>query len=274
MCRALFLPRKSLIAVLTAYFDESYNHHTETDRHSPLVYTVGCWLSTAEHWKTFGKKWSAALRSAQIDSFHMKEYETRRREYQHWTELKRIGVLKRLHRIIKEHVLYGCASAVGRIAYDEIITPDVRDVFGKTYYGFTALGCIELINEWCNKNAYDGPIHYVFADLAKQGSDLDRIFRRALNNPTIKKQLRMNGMWTKGLMKEIVQLQAADIIAYEINKRAVNNESMEEKFLRKSLGNLYLDHENFDAKFYERAELSELVSDLRSGKIETYGANT
>jgi hypothetical protein len=255
--------------MLTAYFDESYNHRTEKNRYDPLIYSVGCWLSTAERWKRFGKKWRAALASAGVESFHMKDYESRRGEYEHWSELKRVGVLRRLHRIMKEHAMYGCSVSLNRGDYDEIILDDLKPFFGKTYYGFAALGCLEQLNAWCDGQGLEGLIHYVFADLAKQGADLDRIFRTALNNPSAKKQLRLRGMWSKGLMWEVVQLQAADIIAYEINKRAVNDAGMGEPFLRKSLANLHL-HENFDAKYYGRDELNKLVSDYRRGVLDTY----
>lgn len=269
MCEALSLPRGSLVAVLTAYFDESYNHRTEKNPHDPLIYTVGCWLSTREQWKKYGKKWASVLRSAEIDSFHMTEYECREGGYKYWNEAKRKGVLRRLHRVMKEHILYGCSASVSRADYDEIITPDMWPVFGKTHYGFDAFVCIQLINAWCDEQGHEGPVHYVFADLAKQGNDLDRVFRRALSDSNIKRQLRMNGMWTKGLMRDVVQLQAADIIAYEINKRAVDDAKRGEPYLRKSLGNLYLD-KNFDAKFYGREELSVLVSKYKRGVIDTY----
>lgn len=43
-------------------------------------------------------------------------------------------------------------------------------------------------------------------------------------------------------MKEVVQLQAADVIAYELNKRAVNSVTGGRQFVRKSLDNLRLSH--------------------------------
>lgn len=257
--------------MLAAYFDESYNQRTEKNPHDTLVYTVGGWLSTVEQWKRFGKQWKSVLKSAGIEFFHMTDYESRFGDYEGWNEPKRKGVLKRLHRIIKDHTIYGCTATVTCANYDELIMPDLRPVFGKRYYGFDALACVQLMNEWCDKHGYgyEDKIHYVFADLAKQGGDLDRIFRRALSQPETKKRLRLTGTWTKGIMKDVTQLQSADIIAYEINKRAVNDIGMGEPYLRKSLANLHL-HENFEAKFFGRSDLVKLVSDYRRGAIETY----
>ena len=240
--------------MLTAYFDESYNHQTPKTPNDPLVYTVGCWISTVEQWKKFAKKWKSALRSAEIDYFHMKDYETRHGDYEFWTDAKRIGVLKRLHRAIKDHVLHGITVGVNCADYDKTIKPQLRYSFGKTYYGFDVQICLRRISEWCDEQNIHEPIHYVFADLAKQGGDLDSIFRTIAKKPELREAYRCNGMWTKGIMKDVVQLQAADISAYELNKRAVNYLSEGKQFIRRSLQNLRL-YRNFDPLYFGETEI-------------------
>src|SRR5688572_5630788 len=98
MCASLFLSNDSLIAMLTVYLDESYNQRTVKNPDDPLAYTVGCWVSTVGQWKKFNKKWRAAMHSAGLEWFHMSEYESRLHEYDSWSELKRVQVLKKLHR--------------------------------------------------------------------------------------------------------------------------------------------------------------------------------
>jgi len=83
-----------------------------------------------------------------------------------------------------------------------------------------------------------GKTYYVFAELTGQGNELDRVFRRVLKTPASKKFLRLTGMWSKGLMRDVSQLQAADIVAYELNKRVVNHVGTSPKFVRQSLDNL------------------------------------
>jgi len=256
--------------MLTAYFDESYNHRTEKNPYDTLIYTAACWLSSEEHWKKFQKKWKAALNSVGVEFFHMKDYESRKGEYEHWSNLKRVGVLKRLHRLMKEHTLYGCSASVSRADYDRIITSELRPYFGKSYYGFNVKACMGQLNEWCNENGHDGPIRYVFAQLTKQGSDLNGIFEQALNDPFLRKALRINSMWEKGDMKVDVPLQSADIIAYEVNKRAVNAASvnLDEQFIRRSLQNLSLD-KRFSALYFGREEIERMVFDFKRGQLRT-----
>ncbi len=106
--------------MLTAYFDESYNHRTEKYPNEPLVYTVGCWLSTAQKWLLFEKKWRLALKKAGVEFFHMTDFEARRGEYGFWSNSKRISVLKELHRIIDKHTIFGCSSSVNCADYNEL----------------------------------------------------------------------------------------------------------------------------------------------------------
>jgi hypothetical protein len=85
------------------------------------------------------------------------------------------------------------------------------------------------------------------------------MFGMLLAEPEGRRQYRLNGTWTKGFPWDVVQLQAADIIAYEINKRAVNEYSEGVKFTRKSLHNLNLDYEKFEPIYWGKEELKSLL---------------
>jgi hypothetical protein len=72
-------------------------------------------------------------------------------------------------------------------------------------------------------------------------------------------------MWSKGLMREVSQLQAADIAAYELNKRAVNHISFKPQFIRKSLNNLAtgLYGSRLAPLYFGKPELITLISEFR-----------
>ena len=97
---------------------------------------------------------------------------------------------------------------------------------------------MRIIAEWADKNNHPGPIEYMFAELKGQGNELDRIFRASLKDRAVKEWLRLAGSWSKGLMRHITPLQAADIAAYEFNKRVSNEIGSKPKFVRRSLDNL------------------------------------
>lgn len=269
MYASLFLTGGDLITVLTAYFDESYNHRTQKNPDDPLVYTVGCWLSTAQKWLLFGKKWRFALNKAGVDFFHMTDFEARRGEYGLWSNSKRISVLKELHRVIKDHVVFGCSSSVVCADFDAVITtlPQYTHYFGKSYYEFNARVCMHKLKDWFKEKDYDGTVDYVFADLAGQGAALDRMFREALNHPEVKKRFRLSGMWAKGRMREVVQIQAADVVTYELNKRVVDElkaGQTGERHIRKSLENLHLS-KNFAPLYFNREEMERMAVESFTG---------
>jgi hypothetical protein len=180
--KLLFLLDRESTSVLTVYFDESYNHRTEKNLDEPLVYTVACWLSTAQQWLLFGKKWRSALSKYGLEFFHMTDYEARRSEYGLWSKSKRIGVLKEFHSIVNKHTIFGCSSSVICADYDALIAPIPRyaDYFGRNYYDFDVRVCMHKLKDWCNAQGYGGTVQYVFASMAKQGSALDRMFREVL----------------------------------------------------------------------------------------------
>jgi hypothetical protein len=266
------LSNRDLVTVLHAYFDESYNHRTERNPYDPLLYTVACWLAPVSQWKKFEKQWGSALRSVALEDFHMKEYEGRRGDYEGWPNIRRVNFLKRLHRIIKDHVIFGCSYTLDRSAFDALVDENWKSAFGtKSCYGFAVFSCLDELSRWCDRNGYeDEKIHHVFAHMQKQGSDLDAIFNALLKEPALKQSVKLTGMWSKGLAKDVPQLQAADILAYEINKQAINTFGTGTREIRKSLQNLHLySRGKFHAGYYGREQLAQMMVDLKRGKIRT-----
>jgi len=146
--------------VLYAYFDESYNQPTAKRPNDPLVYTVAAYLAPCVQWKKFGRKWKSALRQIDLEDegFHMNKYENRIGVYADWSDLKRIGVIKRLHRIIKDHVVYSCAFSIDSVAFGELVPPELkRDVYAKSCYAFDAFCCMTELSSWCEKMAIQSP---------------------------------------------------------------------------------------------------------------------
>src|SRR5262245_1995850 len=78
------------VVMLVAYFDESGTHS------GSLVTAVAGYVSTAPRWKRFAREWTEALGKANVDCFHMSEYESRKGVFADWSDKKRVAVIKRL----------------------------------------------------------------------------------------------------------------------------------------------------------------------------------
>lgn len=253
--------------MLTAYFDESYNHRTKEKPNEPLVATVACWLSTVELWKKFDKRWRRALQEFGIDHFHMKDYEARQGASKIWSNTERVKRLKELHRIMKDQTVYGCSISINREDYENQILSQKEFArhFGKSWYAYGVRGCIKQLNVWCDQSGYrTDSICYVFGAFPKQGGELDRLFRELMDAPPLRARYRLTGTWSKADMKEVVQVQAADIIAYELNKRAVNSVGSGEQFVRRSLDNLRL-RRNFSAEYFDCNSFARQINKKYTG---------
>jgi hypothetical protein len=241
--------------MLEAYFDESYNHRTRERPDDPLVGTIACWVSTSGLWKKFAKRWRRALTNFAIESFHMKDYEARQGGYRTWNNEERVERLKQLHRIMRDQAVYGCSISINLEDYERKILSEreFARYFGRSWYAYGVRGCIKQLAVWCDKSSYKspGPIRYVFGEYPKQAGELDRLFNEMLNTPIEKQRYRVSCSWTKAVMKDTAPLQAADVIAYELNKRAVNSISGGRQFVRKSLDNLHLS-KNFAAEYFDK----------------------
>lgn len=261
-----------MAAPLKAYFDESYNQPNPKRPHEPLIYSVGCWLSTVEKWRRFGKRWRRVLRDAGIDDFHMNKYESRIRPYNDWSDRKRVAVLQKLWKSVGDYAMFGCIPMVHRADWDAFIQarPYLRNQFGKTPYGFCAQAAIGMINDWCDKRNLDGPIEYIFAHLPGQGGALDYIFNTLLKDKEAKKAYRLSGMWQKGRARKVSQLQGADLLAYEFTKRVTNQLSPQPNPIRKAtlyMSSIGFSDYNFDGIYFNKTKLNNWGDDVVKANV-------
>jgi hypothetical protein len=63
-------------------------------------------------------------------------------------------------------------------------------------------------------------------------------------------------------MKYEPALQAADIVAYEFNKRAVNEYGPKDQVIRKSLQNLQFNYDKVEPLYYGKERIRELLQNV------------
>ena len=62
------------LTVITAYFDATYNHYNAKDP-KPIVHTLASYVGTDETWGKFRREWQRKLSKAELDYFHMTDFE-------------------------------------------------------------------------------------------------------------------------------------------------------------------------------------------------------
>ena len=252
--------------MFTAYFDESYNVRTEKNPDDPLVYTVAACISTVDEWRKFRVRWRAALnQKPKLDFFHMTDFEGRFGEFAKLGKADGLERLERFHSIMRDHVKFSVSISLDKEGFDEVLS---QYQIGRTkrvwpdYYLFGVIAAGRVIQGWADREKVDGPIQYIFAHLDKQGPTLDRWFSHALNDPEVRSALRLASTWGKALMKDEPALQAADIVAYEFSKRAVNEYGPKDNRVRKSLQNLRFTYDKVEPLYYDKERIRALMENI------------
>lgn len=249
--------------MLIGYFDESYTHPP-----APRVYTLGGYISTDRKWKRFQREWGSVLDVAGIPFFHMAKYEARKKEYEGWTNEKRIRILRTLHSIIKKRVMAGFAVSLMLSDYEEIMTDEIKAYFGNPHQ-FVTIACMRHIAKWHYEQNYKENISYVFESGSGYDADVMRLLTGVINDERQANVYRVNSCSIENKRK-LLPLQAADILAYEVTKvHAREVDSDNTRPVRQSVKNLRLPNIN-EWYYYTKKELLELINDARErGTLST-----
>lgn len=233
--------------MLRLYLDESYSHPP-----TPLVYTVAGYIATDTDWRKFQKEWRRELDRAGIDFFHMAKYEARKKEYEDWSNEKRVEVLRRLHRTIHRRVLTGFASSVVVADYNEVMHPNIRQGYGEPHE-FAVISCMKHIRDWGKQKGYHEHIAYIL----ESGSDREKIVNKVFQymDEEQRREYRI-GSWTFADKRDLNPLQAADILAYEMTKEMCRRlDKNTTRPVRRSTQNLFKGHSDARLFYADREQL-------------------
>lgn len=204
--------RKRIMAVFTAYFDESNT--------AGAACVAGC-IASAEQWVRFEKEWLELMRHHGLcDPFHMKEFNHSRAQFQSWQgETARRNEFMRLAiGIITRRVQIGVGMVIDPAIFDEFVMENEkrREFFDSPYVTLATL-CLGQVEIWANRNGISEAVDYVFDDgNVRRGKLLDSFYENK-QKPELQKRYRM-GECTFADDKGVIPLQASDVVAYEISK--------------------------------------------------------
>jgi hypothetical protein len=197
--------------MFTAYFDESGIHG------GSLTLSVAGYLSSDLLWGQFEEEWQSVLNREGLPYFHMVEFENRQGYYRAWDEQRRHSVLRDLFGIIQRNTIIPIASSLK--LEDARFLDDYQPP--NSPYTFCVQECMKKVGQWAWACGYSGNVAYVFEHGAGYGNELDQLRKIIAADETRKRRLCF-GSWVFGDKKEILPLQAADILAYESYKEMLS----------------------------------------------------
>ncbi|MGH9682008.1 MAG: hypothetical protein ACRD4S_00105 [Candidatus Acidiferrales bacterium] len=214
--RVAVFKEKRFRNMLTGYFDEGVRKN---------LFTAVCgWTSTVEQWDGFEVDWKLFLASYRVPYFHMKEFAPSQGPFAKWKDRNQIR--KRFchdaAEIIKSRVKLGFIFYVRDAAFNTVNSLfDVSGVWSSPY-GMAGRCCMELAEDWRKEHRNSEEIKYVFDGGCPDKGGLIRAvtnIKPFLPIPSFEasRDWKKSAKWPNG-RKALVQLQAADYLAYECRK--------------------------------------------------------
>jgi len=202
------------MGMFTLYCDDSGTHKGSD------IAVAGCYIATVEQWEHFERNWQEINEREHFGVFRMADFVARQKQFAapEWKdEAKRDRTIRALISTIKTRAQTGFSAAVVKSAFDEVITAEIRERFGSNHYTLAIRLCVGLIEKWRQKYGYREPIQYVFDRQSEGKGDINEMFRIYVSGK--EDALRRYGIyedcWSFQDKAQVVQLQAADIWAYE-----------------------------------------------------------
>jgi len=276
-CAAIGARDESLIAMLEAYFDESGNDDRST------IFTVAGFIATRSQWEAFEKEWKAFLGDEKIERFHRVDLECFQRNFHRdrgWDEARRDRVVREAQRIIGEHVLYGVKNSIIKKDYREAVLADtdekVKSQLGKNYYTFCGQAVMRKIAVWAAHNSHNEAIRYFFESGAKGEGELLQVISKIVKRKREKALFRYGGMSFVEKYDEVidgvlfpgvVQLHAADVLAYEGYKWMENKIALVKRPPRDSYTHLTSLGVLMVFSYHDKEGLAEIVRRYKAGDI-------
>lgn len=203
--------------MLTAYFDESGT------KPPSKILTIAGYLSTIQRWEKFEVEWLKLLDEYNLEYSHAVDFAHYKIGFKSGEEDRRKVFYSKACKIINDNTMQPFDLSLSWEDYNHLI----QSYKGKDKppaYGVLVNRLLFLVAEWARDNKLFFPIHYVF----EQGVDAEGWVAR--NYAQASKDIATGGAWQfasltfaegktmRNGLRPLVQLQAADMNAYEANK--------------------------------------------------------
>jgi hypothetical protein len=208
LSRLALAARNGDVAVLQVYMDESGTHD------GSATVTVAGYIGRPEVWRDWTEKWSRALGS--IEVYHAVDAQNLTGEFSTWDTVQVTDLVKKLLPIIAEAEIGGISVAMDLRALDAALTgrDDLRQLFGTPYIACLQWAMQAILNLAAQAGNSE-QIAFIHENNDFHAQAYECFSWIKSNSPCGRNVISL----TFGGKKDYPPLQAADILAYETNKR-------------------------------------------------------
>jgi hypothetical protein len=193
------------------------------------------WLASVERWRQFEIDWKAMLATYDVPYLHMKEFAHFKGPFEKFLSVDagpRTNFMKEATRIIRESVEFGFVCVVNYEDFRKVNAQYHLKEHLRSPYALAGRFCIARSNLWVKQQGHSlRDVAYVFEDGGPDIGGLVEVTKQAgIQIPTF------NPSRDTEIQAGMVQLQAADFLAYEMRKAVVDHRDPMTKpeFFRKS----------------------------------------
>jgi hypothetical protein len=175
------------------------------------------YLSDERRWKRFEREWARALKEHGAQYLHMREYAQCRGEFEGWPERKRRALMSKLTWIIKSNVQFRVGIVVPCEAYKQTAGSIEPNNTRLSPFWLCFQDCLSAIAEYCQEHKITDDIALVFDEnneSSKHANGFYNSFKQSSNVPNRNQLVSLSFVNDK----KVTPLQAADLLAYELNK--------------------------------------------------------
>jgi hypothetical protein len=258
------------VSLLTAYCDES-----GTDNKNRVAAVAG-YIGQVSEWRRFEQDWAPILKKKpyRVKLMHRADLETWHGEFTEargWNPTRRKEFLRELHPIIKSRTKVALACAVIKEDWEEVMPDWLKRFFGGVY-GWCAHDCVVGARVWCERpnRKYNHPLNWIFECGALGHGQVSEMFSQLGREPILSNEFRIGTV--SFASKDVVPLQAADTLAYEIFKQVENQivDRGEKRNVRFSVKDLIRPQDLPYLKYWDKVRLREwFATSEQRGALES-----
>jgi hypothetical protein len=246
----------TVMPMFSLYCDDSGTHPNSD------IAIAGCYIATVDQWKELKRNWEETNAKENFGVFHMADFVAKKKQFAlpEWQDDgKRDRTMRALIGTINARARIGIAAAV--------IPDDLRERLGQNHYTFAIRMCMSFIERWRQQHGHTEPIQYVFDRLSKGKGDIEDALSIAASggSDAVRRYGVYQGGWSFENKADVIQLQAADIWAYE-NYRYASDRYFAPEAQRAKLRESYRvlrTKLHTEVRYNSRESLVELVRRIR-----------
>ena len=200
--------------MFTTAFDAGGNPHDQE------FLVVAGFISSADSWIEFDKKWRQRLAEDDLTYFHMVDFAASQEEFKHgWknNEPRRRKLLADLMEIIRPHAFRRFANVIEIKTLEENLPEEKLKEYNLNAYALCAMTCVAQVMRWCKTQPAPQfhNVRFVFEDGDLGKGNLMQRFKEDLDmRPSF--EPKKDKMTEHGIIPAFTPLQAADFFAYEV----------------------------------------------------------